>query len=156
MLNKSIIMGRLTADPELRNTPSGTAVISFCVAVDRSFKKGEERQTDFIDCVAWSSTAEFITKYFRKGSMIIVIGRLQSRMWKDKSENNRKSIELTADEVLFGESKRDNSEQDNNVFPFTGPAADKSNKSGGINALPGFNIGGSEFNELTDDDEVPF
>ena len=109
MLNHITIMGRLTRDPELRTTQAGVSVTSFTVAVDRDFggRDGGERQTDFIDCVAWRSTGEFVSKYFHKGSMIVVSGRLQSRKWQDRDGNNRTSREINADNVYFGESRRD-------------------------------------------------
>ena len=113
MLNHIVIMGRLTRDPELRYTQSQTPVASFTVAVDRDFggRDGGERQTDFIDCSAWRSTAEFVSKYFRKGSMAVVSGRLQSRKWQDRDGNNRTSWEINADNVYFGESRRDSASQ---------------------------------------------
>ena len=109
MLNHITIMGRLTRDPELRTTQAGVSVVSFTVACDRDFggRDGGERQTDFIDCVAWRSTGEFVSKYFHKGSMIVVSGRLQSRKWQDREGNNRTSWEINADNVSFGESRRD-------------------------------------------------
>lgn len=111
MLNHITIMGRLTRDPELRRTGTGTAVTSFTLAVDRDFapKDGGEKETDFIDCVAWRSTGEFVEKYFGKGSMAVVSGRLQIRNWTDKDGNKRRSAEVLADSVYFGESKRDDS-----------------------------------------------
>ena len=109
MLNKIFIMGRLTRDPELRRTQSGTAVTSFTLAVDRDFKsQSGEKETDFIDVVAWRSTAEFAAKYFTKGRMAIVEGRLQIRPWTDKEGNSRRSAEVVADNIYFGDSKRDN------------------------------------------------
>ena len=109
MLNHITIMGRLTRDPELRRTGSGIAVASFSLAVDRDFspKDGGERETDFIDCVAWRQTGEFVSKYFTKGSMIVVSGRLQIRNWNDKDGNKRRTAEVVADNVYFGDSKRD-------------------------------------------------
>ena len=108
MLNHIVIMGRLTRDPELRRTGSGIAVASFSVAVDRDFggRDGGEKETDFIDCVAWRHTGEFVSKYFTKGSMIVVSGRLQIRGWTDKDGNKRRTAEVVADNVYFGESKR--------------------------------------------------
>ena len=108
MLNHITIMGRLTRDPELRRTGTGIAVASFTVAVDRDFggRDGGERETDFIDCVAWRQTGEFVSKYFTKGSMIVVSGRLQIRNWTDKEGNKRRSAEVVADNCYFGESKR--------------------------------------------------
>ena len=108
MLNKIFIMGRLTRDPELRRTQSGTPVTSFSLAVDRDYKtQSGEKETDFIDVVAWRSTAEFVAKYFTKGRMAIVEGRLQIRPWTDKDGNNRRSAEVVADNIYFGDSKRD-------------------------------------------------
>ena len=108
MLNHIVIMGRLTRDPELRYTQSQTPVASFRVAVDRDYapKDGGERQTDFIDCVAWRSTAEFVSKYFQKGSMAVVSGRLQIRDWTDRDGNKRRSAEIVADNVYFGPLQR--------------------------------------------------
>ena len=109
MLNHITIMGRLTRDPELRRTGSGIAVASFTVAVDRDFsgRDSGEKETDFIDCVAWRQAGEFVSKYFTKGRMIVVSGRLQVRNWKDKDGNNRRSTEVVADSCYFGDSKRD-------------------------------------------------
>ena len=109
MLNHITIMGRLTRDPELRRTGSGIAVASFTLAVDRDYspKDGGERETDFIDCVAWRQTGEFVSKYFTKGRMAVVSGRLQIRNWNDKDGNKRRSAEVVADNVYFGDSKRD-------------------------------------------------
>ena len=105
MLNHITIMGRLTRDPELRRTGSGKPVASFTVAVDRDFSQGDQKETDFIDCVAWQKTGEFVDKYFSKGSMIVVAGRLQIRSWNDKDGNKRRTAEVVADNVYFGESK---------------------------------------------------
>ena len=109
MLNHITIMGRLVRDPELRRTGSGIAVASFTVAVDRDFggRDGGERETDFIDCVAWRQTGEFVSKYFTKGRMIVVSGRLQIRSWNDKDGNKRRTAEVVADNCYFGDSRRD-------------------------------------------------
>lgn len=108
MLNHIVLMGRLTRDPELRRTGSGIAVASFSLAVDRDFGgQGTEKETDFIDIVAWRNTAEFVSKYFTKGRMAVVSGRLQIRVWNDKDGNKRRSAEVVADNVYFGDSKRD-------------------------------------------------
>ena len=109
MLNHITIMGRLTRDPELRRTGSGIAVASFTLAVDRDYspKDGGERETDFIDCVAWRQTGEFVSKYFTKGRMAVVSGRLQIRSWTDKDGNKRRTAEVVADNVYFGDSRRD-------------------------------------------------
>lgn len=108
MLNRIIIMGRLTRDPELRRTQSGAAVTGITLAVERDFKtQGGERETDFIDVVAWRSTAELVAKYFTKGRMAVVEGRLQSRSWQDKEGNKRTAWEVIADSVYFADSKKD-------------------------------------------------
>ena len=108
MLNRIILMGRLTRDPELRRTGNGTAVTSFSLAVDRDFKtQSGEKETDFIDIVAWRNTAEFVSKYFTKGRMAVVEGRLQIRDWTDRDGGKRRSAEVVADNVYFGDSKRD-------------------------------------------------
>lgn len=105
MLNHIAIMGRLTRDPELRQTGSGVSFANFSVAVDRDFSKGEEKETDFIDCVAWRHTGEFVSKYFTRGSLIVVSGRLQVRSYTDKDGNNRRAAEIVADNCYFGGSK---------------------------------------------------
>lgn len=116
-LNHIVIMGRMTRDPELRRTNSGKPVAGFTVAVDRDYApEGQEKETDFIDCVAWNGTAEFVEKYFKKGSMIVVSGRLQLRNWTDKDGNKRKSAEILASNVYFGESKK-SQEGNNSTHP---------------------------------------
>ena len=113
MLNKIILMGRLVRDPELRRTGSGTAVASLTLAVDRDYKpQSGEKETDFIDIVAWRSTAEFVCKYFTKGRMAVVEGRLQVRDWTDKDGGRRRSAEVVADNIYFGDSKRAVSDSD--------------------------------------------
>nr|DAF15952.1 MAG TPA: Single strand binding protein [Caudoviricetes sp.] len=108
MLNKIFIMGRLTRDPELRRTQNGTAVTSFTLAVDRDFKNADgTKDTDFIDVVAWRNTAEFVSKYFSKGRMAVVEGRLQLRDWTDKDGNKRRNAEVLADNIYFGDAKKD-------------------------------------------------
>lgn len=109
MLNKIFLMGRMTRDPELRHTASGTAVASFTLAVERDFKDRQtgEKATDFIDCVAWRSTAEFVSRYFTKGRMAVVVGSLQLRDWTDRDGNRRRAPEVVADTVYFGDSRRD-------------------------------------------------
>lgn len=110
MLNHIVLMGRLTRDPELRKTASGVSCASFNIAVDRDFKtEGGEKETDFIDVVAWRNTAEFVSKHFTKGRMAVVSGRLQIRTWTDKEGNKRRSAEVVADNVYFGDSKMDES-----------------------------------------------
>ena len=157
MLNHIVIMGRLTRDPELRRTGTGTAVASFTVAVDRDFGNREsgERETDFIDCVAWRQTGEFVSKYFTKGSMIVVSGRLQIRGWTDKDGNKRRSAEVVADNVYFGESKRSSeggsAYGNNNAYSsYSTPAA----PAGGYSAPA---APASDFAMLEDDDaQLPF
>ena len=113
MLNKIILMGRLTRDPELRRTGNGTAVTSLTLAVDRDYKsQSGEKETDFIDVVAWRSTAEFVSRYFAKGRMAVVEGRLQIRDWTDKDGGKRRSAQVVADNVYFGDSKRTVSDSD--------------------------------------------
>ena len=109
MLNHIVLMGRLTRDPELRRTGSGVAVASFTIACDRDFsdKQSGEKETDFIECVAWRQTGEFVSKHFTKGRMIVVSGRLQVRKWKNKDGENRYTTEVVADNCYFGDSKRD-------------------------------------------------
>ena len=111
MLNHITIMGRLTRDPELRRTASGISCASFTLAVDRDYsgKDGGEKETDFIDCVAWRSTADFVSKYFTKGRMAVASGRLQIRSWTDKEGNKRRTAEVVADNVYFADSKREES-----------------------------------------------
>lgn len=117
MLNHIVIMGRLTRDPDLRYTQSQLPVVSFTLAVDRDFsgKDGSEKQTDFIDCVAWRSTAEFVSKYFTKGSMAAVSGRLQLRDWTDREGSKRRSAEVIVDNIYFGGNKKDNSAASQNA-----------------------------------------
>ena len=148
MLNHITIMGRLTRDPELRRTGSGIAVASFTVAVDRDFggRDGGEKETDFIDCVAWRQTGEFVSKYFTKGRMIVVSGRLQIRNWNDKDGNKRRTAEVVADNCYFGDSRRDGE-----TGGFAAPAAPA---FGGYSA-PAAPV--SDFATLSDDDaQLPF
>ena len=168
MLNHITIMGRLTRDPELRRTGSGVAVASFTVAVDRDFggRDGGEKETDFIDCVAWRQTGEFVSKYFTKGRMIVVSGRLQIRSWTDKDGNKRRTAEVVADNCYFGDSKRDN-DGGNAYGGNTYGAGSYGNNNYGGNAYnaPAPSYGGysapaapaSDFAMLEDDDaQLPF
>ncbi len=125
MLNHIVIMGRLTRDPELRRTGNNTPVASFTLAVDRDFapKDEGERETDFIDCVAWRATGEFVSKYFTKGSMAVVAGRLQIRNWTDKDGNKRRSAEIVAENVYFGESKQSTANRQASATPTYPPPA---------------------------------
>ena len=148
MLNHIVLMGRLTRDPELRHTGSGLAVASFSLAVDRDYKgQSGEKETDFVDIVAWRSTADFVSKFFTKGRMAVVEGRLQLRDWTDKDGGKRRSAEVVADNVYFGDSKRDGGDS-------SGYSAAPAYK----NAAPSnFNAGGSDFAEIGEDDgELPF
>ena len=157
MLNHITIMGRLTRDPELRRTGSGIAVASFTLAVDRDFGKNDngERETDFIDCVAWRQTGEFVSKYFTKGRMAVVSGRLQIRSWNDKDGNKRRTAEVVADNVYFGDSKRDDQ-----GGAYTGNSYGSANTYGSAPAYGGYSApsaGASDFAMLSDDDaQLPF
>lgn len=130
MLNHITIMGRLVRDPELRKTQSGVSVVSFTVAVDRDFKNGDEKVTDYIDCTAWRGQADFISKYFTKGRAIVVDGSLNSRKWTDKDGNNRVSWEVQAQSVYFADSKRNDDGQQSKPQNFEEVASD------GEEALP--------------------
>ena len=141
-LNKAIIMGRLTVDPELKRTQGGISVTNFGVAVDRNYKQGAEREVDFLSVVAWRGTAEFITKYFHKGSMIVVEGSLQTRKWEDKHNQKRVEVEIVADNVYFGEAKK----QDTG---YSAPAAAPSYGSAPYVEADGFR-------PLDDNEHVPF
>ena len=163
MLNHITIMGRLTRDPELRRTGSGVAVASFTVAVDRDFgnREGGEKETDFIDCVAWRQTGEFVSKYFTKGRMIVVSGRLQIRSWTDKDGNKRRTAEVVADNCYFGDSKRDSeggSSFGGNTYggnSYSNYGAPSGNNYGGYSAPAGNPA--SDFAMLDDDDaQLPF
>ena len=149
MLNHITIMGRLTRDPELRRTGTGVGVASFRVAVDRDYapKDGGERKTDFIDCVAWRQTGEFISKYFTKGRMIVVEGRLDMRAWTDKDGNKRTSAEINVDNAYFGDSRRDG---DGGSYAQAAPAQSYGGYSAPTPAA-------SDFAMLDDDDaQLPF
>ena len=150
-LNRVVIMGRLTRDPELRRTQTGTAVTSFSLAVDRDFKSREsgEKATDFIDVVAWRQTAEFVCQYFTKGRMAVVEGRLQIRDWKDKDGNNRRSAEVVADNIYFGDSKRDSA---GDMGGYSAPAYTA--PAGGYSAPVGGPSGFAEIDE--EDGDLPF
>ena len=154
MLNRIVMMGRLARDPELRRTQSGIAVTSFRIACDRDFKsQNGEKSTDWIDVVAWRQTAEFVSKYFTKGRMAIVEGRLQSRDWTDKDGNKRTTIEVVADNVYFGDSRRDSADRgDSFGGGYSAPAYGA--PSGGYSAPVG---GTSDFAEIDEEDgELPF
>ncbi len=145
MINKAILMGRLTRDPELRHTGTGTPVCSFSIAIDNGY--GENRQTDFINCVAWNKTAEFVSNYFQKGRMIIVIGRISTRSWEGQDGKRNYTTEVVASEVSFGESKRSqDGASDNN---YTSAMQD-------VPQMPQ-NLANDDFTPLLDtDDDLPF
>ncbi len=144
MINKAILMGRLTRDPELRHTGTGTPVCSFSIAIDNGY--GENRQTDFINCVAWNKTAEFVSNYFQKGRMIIVIGRISTRSWEGQDGKRNYTTEVVASEVSFGESKKP---QDGSSGNFA-PAAQS------VPQMPD-NLANDDFTPLLDtDDDLPF
>lgn len=147
MLNKCFFQGRLVKDPELRHTQSGTAVASFSLAVERDFKDKQtgEKVTDFIDCVAWRSTAEFVSRYFAKGSMAVVVGALQIRSWDDKDGNKRRTAEVVAESVYFGDSKR-NTETGGTYTP--PPVFANGTLQSSANA--------DQFSDFSDDGELPF
>ena len=152
MLNHIVIMGRLTRDPELRHTQSQTPVASFTLAVDRDFggRDGGEKQTDFIDCVAWRQTAEFVSKYFAKGSMAVVSGRLQIRDWTDREGGKRRSAEVVVDNIYFGDSKRRDGDSNGSYSSNSGSG----NYGGSTYSAPTYNSG---FQDLGGDDgELPF
>jgi len=147
MFNLVVLTGRLTADPELKTTPNGVSVTSFSIAVERRYKQGEERQADFINIVAWRSSAEFICKYFKKGSMIGIEGSIQTRKYQDKDGNNRTAFEVVANNVQFVEFKKADNNSDNNapVDPENDPLNQLQDKL-------------NEFEDLgnVDDEDYPF
>ncbi len=163
MLNHIVIMGRLVKDPELRYTQSQVPVASFTVAVDRDFggRDGAERQTDFVDCVAWRQTGEFVSKYFQKGRMIVVSGRLQSRKWQDREGNNRTNWEIQADNVYFGDSKRESDGgYSQNSYGGQSSFSNQSNSYGGYDSAKqnasAPQVAANPYEELEDDGELPF
>ena len=139
MFNLVVLTGRLTADPELKTTANGLSVTTFSIAVDRRYRSGEERQTDFINIVAWRQSAEFVAKYFKKGNLIGIEGSIQTRRYQDKNGNNRTVFEVVANNVQFVESKRDSSPADSEPASFS-------------------NAGINDFADLGDatDDDIPF
>ncbi len=143
MLNTAVLMGRLTADPELRYTTSNIPVTSFTLAVDRAYKTGEERQTDFINIVAWRQRAEFVSKWFKKGQLVAVEGSIQTRRYQDKDGNNRTAFEVVANNVHFAERR------DASATPAGDPAM--------AAPAPSFsNTGADDFSELPGEDDLPF
>ncbi len=166
MLNQVALMGRLTADPELRRTPSDVAVTTFTIAVNRSYvKQGAERQADFIDIVAWRNTAEFICRYFKKGQMMAVTGSIQTRTYTDKEGKNRKAFEVVADNVYFTDSKNSqNNQGGGNDYSsgYSGNSGSSYSQSYGNSAYsapekPAYSAGNdSDFTEIPEDDDLPF
>ena len=150
MLNKIFVMGRLTRDPELRRTQNGTAVAGFALAVDRDYKNADgTKETDFIDVVAWRSSAEFVSKYFAKGRMAVVEGRLQIRDWTDKEGSKRRSAEVVADNVYFGDSKK---EGDSSGGSYGGSSGGYKAAGKAVDVEPGE----GEFAEIEDEEDWPF
>ena len=148
MINNVVLMGRLVATPELRQTPNGISVTSFSLAVERSFaRQGEQRQTDFINCVAWRNTADFISRYFQKGSMIAVTGSIQTRNYEDKNGNKRTAFEVIVDQASFCGSKAETG-SNGGYAAATAPAAAPA---------PSFATGDDgDFEEIPGDDDLPF
>ena len=161
MLNVAVLMGRLTADPELRHTPNGIAVTTFTIAVDRGYAKaGTERQADFIDIVAWRGTAEFVCKYFRKGQMIAVEGSIQTRSYTDREGVKRKAFEIQANNVSFTESKRSSegsSYGGDNGQNYGGSYNTNSYSNPAAEPAPAYTSGDTgDFEEIPMDDDLPF
>jgi single-strand DNA-binding protein len=151
MLNQVAIMGRLTADPELRHTPGEIAVTTFTVAVNRSYvKQGAERQADFIDVVAWRNTAEFVCRYFKKGQMIAVTGSLQTRTYQDREGKNRKAVEVVADNVYFTESRGNSGNNATGGTGYNSYADEKENNTS-------YSAGSvDDFTVIANDEDLPF
>ncbi|MEG1887411.1 MAG: single-stranded DNA-binding protein [Oscillospiraceae bacterium] len=150
MLNVAILMGRLTADPELRHTQSGISVTSFSLAVDRRYTAGAEKQADFSTIVAWRQTAEFVASYFKKGKPIVVEGSIQTRKYQDKDGNNRTAFEVVASNVNFVEGSRDNTASGSSGY-------EQANAPAAAAAPASFsNTDGSDFTEFSGDDDLPF
>lgn len=153
MLNVVALMGRLVADPELRRTPQGVSVTTFTIAVDRSFaKQGTERQTDFIDIVAWRGTAEFICKYFQKGRMIAIDGSIQTRTYQDKNGNNRKAFEIVVNNANFVGSK-----SESGGFSNYAPSAPEFPQQAPVEPVPAYSVGEpDDFAVIDGDEDLPF
>lgn len=164
MLNKAILMGRLTRDPELRHTQNNTPVASFSLAINRDRKgMNGETQTDFIECVAWGRQGEFVKQWFTKGMLAIVVGRIQSRNWEDKNGNKRVTVEINVDEITFGETKKSREANSNYNYDQSYNNYDNGSQirteNNSFTSSPAFDlpIGDSDFAELEDDDsDVPF
>ena len=160
MLNVVAIMGRLVADPELRTTPQGINVCSFRIACDRNFaRQGEQRQADFIDIVAWRSQAEFVSKYFQKGSLIAIDGSIQTRQYQDKNGNNRTAVEVVANNVNFAGSKSNGSNQGGSSYQNAAPSYQNAApaRPAAVEAAPSYSAGNADdFAVIDDSDDLPF
>ncbi len=160
MLNVVAIMGRLVADPELRTTQSGINVVSFRIACDRNFARaGEQRQADFIDIVAWRQQAEFVSKYFQKGSLIAIEGSLQTRQYQDKNGNNRTAVEVVANNISFAGSKNGNSQGSGAGYQNAAPSYQNqaSTRPAAVEAAPSYSAGSADdFAVIDDSDDLPF
>ena len=152
MLNQVCLMGRLAHDPELRKTQNDTAVCSFSIACERD---GNGKETDFLDCTAWRQTAEFVSQYFMKGSMVVVVGRLQIRKYKDRDGNNRTAPEIMVDRVYFGESKKRNDAEERPPHPTDADAPPEVDQAG-LAALASAYPGNVQFADPGDDGDLPF
>ena len=157
MLNVVAIMGRLVADPELRTTPQGTSVTTFRIACDRNFaRQGEQRQADFLDVVAWRQQAEFVCKYFQKGSLIAINGSLQTRSYQDKNGNNRTAVEIVADQINFAGSKSSNGGEGSYSSPAQ-PTQGYSRPVAAAQPAPSFSVGSNDaFAVIDDNEDLPF
>ena len=155
MLNVVVLTGRLVADPQLRQTPQGTSVASFRIAVDRNFaRQGEQRQADFIDIVAWRQQAEFVSKYFQKGSPIVVEGSLQTRQYQDKNGNNRTAIEIVANNIIFVGPKSSNS---GSGMMNAAPQNNGYSRPAAVEAVPSYSAGSNDdFAVIDDSEDLPF
>lgn len=155
MINSVVLMGRLVRDPEIRTTASGKSVCSFSLAVERDFQRSEEKTADYFDCVAWGKTAEFIDKYFRKGRMIAVVGRIQTRTYTDKDGNKRQAMEVVAEKVSFTGEKAEPSEQKPSRIEGYEPAGKAGNPVANT-ADTHENTSSEDFTEISNDDDLPF
>lgn len=158
MLNSVCLMGRLVADPELRTTPSGVSVCSFRIAVDRNFQtKGQEKQTDFINIVAWRATAEFVSRYFHKGSMVVIQGSIRTESYTDKEGNKRTSFNVQADNVMFGESKSAAAGNSQGGYAAGAPSFGAPTTPAYNESKPAFSTANAgDFEEIVGDEDLPF
>lgn len=152
-LNKVMLGGRLTANPEIRTTPSGKSVVSFSIAVNRRFSSEGQTQTDFFNCTAWGSTAEFISRHFGKGASIFIVGNIQNRSWTDQNGNKRYATDIVADEACFVDSK---SENEGGQMAAEVGKADPAKPTGGMSYVPDAYKTAPAFEDVQDDDKLPF